>query len=75
VANPADYPATGMGGVNFGPEFTATELAALHELCTRESRLANDKQSPALSGFKSALEATVVDSNRWLKWLTPDEVG
>jgi len=39
VANPADYPASGMGGANVGPEFTATELAALHELCAREARL------------------------------------
>jgi len=71
VANPADYPATGMGGANVGPEFTATELAALHELCARESNLPG--RSP--SGFQEALKAAVLESNRWQKWLLPDEVG
>ncbi len=68
VANPADYPATGMGGANVGPEFTATELAALRELCAREARSGRPG-----SGFEAALKAAVVDSNRWRKWLTPDE--
>lgn len=75
VANPADYPATGMGGANVGPEFTVTELAALHELCAREAQVVGDKQPASLSGFKAALEAAVVDSNRWQKWLAPEEVG
>ncbi len=68
VANPADYPATGMGGANVGPEFTASELAALRELCAREP-----DSSP--SGFEAALKAAVVDSNRWHKWLASDELG
>lgn len=75
VANPADYPATGMGGANVGPEFTATELAALHELCDREARLAADGPDLAVSGFKEVLQAAVVDSNRWQKWLAPEEAG
>lgn len=75
VANPTDYPATGMGGANVGPEFTATELAALHELCDRETRLVEDEPNLSPSGFKAALETAVVDSNRWQKWLLPDEVG
>ena len=75
VTNPADYPATGMGGANVGPEFTATELAALHELCARETRLAEKTSNLSLSGFKTALKTAVVDSNRWRKWLTPGEVG
>ena len=75
VANPADYPVTGMGGANVGPEFTATELAALHELCDREARLAADGPNLAVSGFKDVLQAAVVDSNRWQKWLAPEEVG
>jgi len=65
VENPADYPATGMGGANVGPEFTATELAALHALCERDTN----------SGFKQALKKAVVESNRWQKWLAPKEVG
>jgi D-tagatose-1,6-bisphosphate aldolase subunit GatZ/KbaZ len=75
VANPADYPATGMGGANVGPEFTATELAALHELCTREACLMEDGSGLSLSGFKAALRAAVVASDRWQKWLAPEEIG
>jgi len=75
VANPADYPATGMGGANVGPEFTATELAALYELCAREARLVEDKSELFPSGFAAALRTAVVDSNRWRKWLVSDEVG
>lgn len=75
VANPADYPAMGMGGANVGPEFTASELAALHKLCARETRLAENTPNLSLSGFKTALKTAVVDSNRWRKWLTPGEVG
>ncbi len=68
VANPADYPATGMGGANVGPEFTASELAALRELCAREL-------GPSTSGFEAALKTAVVDSERWRKWLAPGELG
>jgi D-tagatose-1,6-bisphosphate aldolase subunit GatZ/KbaZ len=75
VANPADYPATGMGGANVGPEFTATELAALHELCAREARLAEDGPGLSPSAFKETLKAAVVESNRWQKWLAPEEAG
>lgn len=75
VANPADYPATGMGGANVGPEFTATELAALYELCDREAELIEGGTNLPPSGFEVALEAAVVDSDRWRKWLTPQERG
>jgi len=69
VENPAAYPASGMGGANVGPEFTATELAALRDLCARE-------QAQGLtSGFEEALRDAVIESNRWRKWLTPDEAG
>lgn len=69
VENPAAYPAAKMGGANVGPEFTATELAALRELCARERARGLD------SGFEEALKAAVVESNRWRKWLAPDEAG
>ena len=75
VANPADYPATGMGGANVGPEFTATELAALYELCDREAELIEGDANLPPSDFRAALEAAVVDSDRWRKWLTPEEQG
>ncbi len=73
VANPADYPATGMGGANVGPEFTATELAALRDLCERERKLAASRPDVEASGFEASLKAAVVESNRWRKWLTPAE--
>src|SRR5690606_15645522 len=74
VENPADYAATGMGGANVGPEFTAVEFDALEELDAREARLcANRRLAPA--GFMRVLEQAVVDSNRWQKWLQPDEQG
>ncbi len=74
VENPADYAATGMGGANVGPEFTAVEFDALEELDAREARLcANRRMVPA--GFMRVLEQAVVDSNRWQKWLQPDEQG
>ena len=75
VANPADYPATGMGGANVGPEFTATELAALHELCEREAHLAEESPDLAVSQFRDVLKTAVLDSNRWQKWLTAEEAG
>jgi D-tagatose-1,6-bisphosphate aldolase subunit GatZ/KbaZ len=75
VENPADYPATGMGGANVGPEFTATELAALHDLCAHEDQLVTSDSALSLSGFKDVLRAAVLDSGRWQKWLIGDEVG
>ena len=76
VENPADYPRSGMGGANVGPEFTATELAALEELCRREQvQLGEEGQVTSGSGFKQALRTAVVSSNRWRKWLTVEEKG
>jgi len=75
VANPADYPATGMGGANVGPEFTATELATLLELCAREAQLVEKKPNLSPSGFEAFIKNAVVDSNRWQKWLMPEEMG
>ena len=69
VENPAAYPTSGMGGANIGPEFTATELATLRELCAQERARGLD------SGFEEALRVAVIESNRWCKWLTPDEAG
>ncbi len=75
VANPGEYPASGMGAANVGPEFTATELAALRELCDLESRLSTGGSRPERSGFEAALESAVIRSERWMKWLTPEEAG
>jgi tagatose-1,6-bisphosphate aldolase non-catalytic subunit AgaZ/GatZ len=75
VENPEDYPATGMGGANVGPEFTAAELDALHDLCQREAQMVKQRPDMTLSGFRQALQTAVVDSNRWQKWLIGDEMG
>lgn len=74
VENPRDYPATGMGGANVGPEFTAAEFIALQELDAREQMLCrNRKLQPA--HIIAALEQAVIASGRWKKWLRPDEIG
>ena len=74
VENPAAYPITGMGGANVGPEFTATELAALRELGASESQVLREASHLPPSGFEKALESAVIESGRWRKWLGPDEV-
>jgi D-tagatose-1,6-bisphosphate aldolase subunit GatZ/KbaZ len=73
VENPADYPATGMGGANVGPEFTAEEYRALEELCGKEADMSHSRPGVTCSGFMGVLEETVYDSKRWQKWLQPVE--
>ena len=75
VENPLDYPATGMGGANVGPEFTAAEYLALHDLVFKESALCRTQPGLVRSGFLEALEQAVLDSGRWMKWLQPGERG
>lgn len=75
VANPEAYPASGMGGANVGPEFTTEEYLALAELAAREADMLRGQPVRAPSGMMQALEAAVVDSNRWQKWLQPGEKG
>ena len=74
VENPRAYPATGMGGANVGPEFTAAEFDALEELANREQRLCATRHLPP-SHLMTAIETAVVASNRWQKWLHPNELG
>ncbi len=69
VDNPEDYPLSGMGGANVGPEFTEEEFIALMELVKLENKIGKD------SGLKDALKNAVINSNRWQKWLTKDEKG
>lgn len=75
VENPEDYPATGMGGANVGPEFTAAEYLALRDLVRKETALCRAQPGTASAGFMEALEQAVVDSGRWKKWLQPEEKG
>lgn len=69
VDNPEDYPLSGMGGANVGPEYTEEEFIALMDLVKLEQKIGKD------SGLKDALKNAVVDSNRWQKWLSKDEKG
>lgn len=73
VENPADYPATGMGGANIGPEFTAEEYLALKDLEAKERALLHNRPHLQPSGFMQALQEAVVDSGRWKKWLQSEE--
>ncbi|MGQ9849746.1 MAG: class II D-tagatose-bisphosphate aldolase non-catalytic subunit [Aggregatilineaceae bacterium] len=75
VDNPADYPLAGMGGANVGPEFTAEEYDALLALERREQDLLRSKPGLIPSRFNATLAAAVDASNRWQKWLQPDERG
>ena len=69
VENSHAYPLSQMGGANVGPEFTEEEFIALEDLVRLEKALGKH------SGFEAALEQAVVDSNRWQKWLKPNERG
>lgn len=72
VENPEAYPATGMGGANVGPEFTAAEYVALAELSARVDDFlrGTGRTAPRLL---AALEDAVYRSGRWRKWLQHDE--
>ncbi len=69
VETPWDYPLSGVGGANVGPGLSATEAAAVRELSALEQRLGKQ------SGIDEALRTAVVESERWRKWLRPDEQG
>lgn len=75
VENPHGYPASGMGGANVGPEFTSEEYLALAELAAREADMLRARPGVAPSGVMEALEAAVLASGRWRKWLEPAEEG
>ncbi len=75
VENPAEYPRSGMGGANVGPEFTAVEFDAMKDLSDKEKTLFSLSKDADPSGFMKALERAVVSSGRWRKWLSPEEAG
>ena len=72
VENPEEYPQSGMGGANVGPEFTAEEAEALFELCDYEATLRRSS-NVVPSHFYETLENAVAASGRWRKWLQPGE--
>ena len=75
VENPADYPLSGMGGANVGPELTAEEFLALRDLSAEEQELLHTRSNLYPSNFTITLERAVVESERWMKWLQPGEEG
>lgn len=75
VENPEDYPKSGMGAANVGPEFTEEEYNALAELARLEEELAQERRIPQRSRILEVLAQAVHRSNRWRKWLLPEEEG
>lgn len=75
VTNPEAYPLSGMGAANVGPEFTISEYDALIELENIEHQLYNSNSIALMSNMKELLWASVIESNRWTKWLSDDEKG
>jgi len=73
VSNPHDYPLTGMGGANVGPEFTENEYDGLMELVGIEEQLDAENKIAIKSGFKEVLWNAVIESGRWKKWLQSGE--
>ncbi len=73
VTNPEDYPRSGMGAANVGPEFTEREYEGLMELCEIEEEFLKQGKIAKSSGLKAILWKAVIDSQRWKKWLLEGE--
>lgn len=69
VENPEEYPLSGMGAANVGPEFTECEYEGLMELMVLEKTLSVSNKS----NIKEVLWNAVIESERWKKWLHNDE--
>lgn len=73
VSNPEDYPKSGIGAANIGPEFTILEYNGLEELCLIEDGFYKENKIACKSNFIKILEKAVLESGRWKKWLQDDE--
>ncbi|MCX8188025.1 MAG: class II D-tagatose-bisphosphate aldolase, non-catalytic subunit [Nitrososphaeria archaeon] len=73
VSNPEEYPKSGMGGANIGPELAHAEYIALEELAQLEGILHDRGQIQELSRITEKLDEAVIKSGRWMKWLTEEE--
>lgn len=69
VDNPEEYPSSGMGAANVGPEFTEKEYDALAELDIIEEELYNSGKIAKRTFIKDKLWEAVIGSKRWIKWL------
>lgn len=73
VSNPDDYPKSGIGGANVGPEFTIAEFEAFNELIELEAELFKENKIACQSNLKEELTDAVIQSGRWRKWLLDGE--
>lgn len=73
VENPDQYPASGIGGANIGPEFTAQEYLALSDMSYKETALCIDNHDIVPSNIMGVLKQAVLESGRWKKWILPGE--
>ena len=73
VINPGDYPVSGMGAANVGPEFTIAEYNGLMELENLELDLFHQGKVASCSRIGLHLQEAVIASGRWKKWLLPGE--
>lgn len=73
VDNPEEYPLSGMGAANIGPEFTEREYDGLIELEEIEQSLFEKQLIAKTSNIKQVIWKAVIDSQRWKKWLNADE--
>lgn len=73
VENPEDYPKSGMGAANVGPEFTEREYDGLMELEELENNLVSQGKITVAGHVKKALRKAVIGSGRWKKWLHAGE--
>ena len=75
VSNPEEYPLSGMGAANVGPEFTMNEYDTLAELEQEEKKQFEAGRVAQLSHITDVLWQKVYESGRWKKWLHGEEVG
>ena len=73
VENPEEYPMSGMGGANVGPEFTIAEFNALEELESLENKLYEEGAVAMHSRMNATLRKLVIASGRWKKWVRGNE--
>lgn len=73
VDNPEDYPRSGMGAANVGPEFTEREYDGLMELVSIENSLFEAGKISNPSRMKDRLWEAVIASGRWKKWVHENE--
>jgi D-tagatose-1,6-bisphosphate aldolase subunit GatZ/KbaZ len=73
VTNPEEYPESGMGAANVGPEFTEMEYDALIGLEHIQQTLFADGEIAKPVSMKKRLWESVLRSGRWQKWLHTGE--